>query len=450
MQPQTSLRSFNNTFSMLAVFLILLLQAAEAQETVLYNFSGGSDGNSPKGTLVQDSQGNLYGTTTFGGDLSCDPPSGCGTVFEVAPAGIETVLYSFNPSKHSGDGSGPQAGLVFDSKGNLYGTTQYGGNSSGTGTVFELSPNPSGGWTETVLYQFCLVGGNCTDGSTPYSSLVFDQQGNLYGTTFAGGTGNGVVFELSPNGQGGYIEAVIHSFAGGVGGGSVLTGVAIDHAGNLYGTTASGGVPCNGSPFGCGTVYKLSPVPGGWTYVVILEFTGLDGASPVANLIVDSTGNLYGTAEFGGLLGPCINSEDIFGCGTVFELSPTGASYTESVLYRFAGGNDGENPYVGLAMDSDGNLYGTTLEGGGLGCGALVGCGTAFELERKPRGAWQEIILNSFTGSNGAAPKAALYIQGNPAIQPQPGKKGCIGNCYGSCTSGGTQASGVVYALAGS
>ncbi len=316
--------------------------------TVLYSFTGGSDGRYPQSGLIADSSGNLYGTTQFGG------ATGKGAVFKVTPGGTETVLYSFCRLPGCTDGAYPQAGLVADSSGNLYGTTPFGG-AANDGVVFKLS---SGG-TETVLYSF-LGGG---DGAFPGSSLIADGSGNLYGTTAAGGaSNNGVIFKLTPGG----FETVLHSFKGSDGAGPFASPIA-DGSGNLYGTTAAGGAPgCGGS--GCGVVFKLAP---DGTYAVLYSFTGgSDGANPAFGLIADGGGNLYGTTPSGGAPG-CGTS----GCGVVFKLTPGG---TETVLYTFTGLGDGAFPASDLTADSSGNLFGTTFAGG------TSGDGTVFELAAAP------------------------------------------------------------------
>jgi uncharacterized repeat protein (TIGR03803 family) len=254
-------------------------------ETVLYSFTGGADGGTPMAGLLRDPAGNLYGTTYYGGDLSCNSGTGCGIVFQLSSAGVETVLYSF----HGGtDGELPAAGLVRDPAGNFYGTTLLGGT-FGSGTVFELGKAGK----EKVLYAF--TGG--ADGSLPLATLVLDAAGNLYGTTQLGGAyGAGTVFEVGPAGS----EQVLHSFAGGSDGIYPFAGVVMDSAGNLYGTTFSGGGEglCED---GCGTVFELS-ADGSET--ILHSFTGhSDGGYPRAALILDAAGNLYGTAEIGGALG---------------------------------------------------------------------------------------------------------------------------------------------------
>jgi len=323
-------------------------------ETVLYNFGNGNgDGQNPRGNLIFDAAGNLYGTTSVGGMF------GNGTVFQLSPSGTETVLYNFG---NGGDGQNPQAGLLFDGAGNLYGTTANGGGTgcggNGCGTVFELSPNGAGGWTETVLYSF----GGGTDGAHPFSGLIFDSAENLYGTTVNGGAfGEGTLFELSTHGC--CRESLVYSFGNGGDGQNPYAAVIFDASGNLYGTTANGGgTGCGGN--GCGTVFELSPNGGGgWTETFYGFGGGTDGAHPFSTLVFDNSGNLYGTTMNGGL-----NSQ-----GTVFELSAHGCC-RENPIYSFGtGSNDGQNPYAGLAFFStSGTFYGTTVNGGGMNNGGTV------------------------------------------------------------------------------
>lgn len=263
---------------------------SQAQYKVLWNFQESPDGASPRGDIIADEKGNLYGTTYFGGDPSCT--LSCGTVFELSPGqnGVwsETVLYSFCPILPCSDGAQPSAGLLLDKQGNLYGTTYSGGSqpcpiqSTGCGTVFELSPSRDGQWTETVLWQFCSVNVNdtCLDGALPVSQLTMDTSGSLYGSTFTGGVGGsrqvdccvgGTVFELSPS-ENGWVESVLYNFCPAgppicLDGTGPLAGVTFDKAGNLYGTTQAGGAPAS---LGGGTIYKLTPGLNGWTETVLL------------------------------------------------------------------------------------------------------------------------------------------------------------------------------------
>jgi len=372
--------------------------------TVLYNFQGGTDGYSPRGSLIRDSAGNLYGTTFYGGTAGNCSSSGCGTVFKLDPTGKETVLYSFQGGT---DGSNPNAGLTMDSAGNLCGTTENGGT-AGDGTVFKVDPTGK----ETLLYSF--QGG--TDGILPSASLIMDSAGNLYGTTYVGGmVGAGTVFKVDRTGK----ETVLYSFQAGTDGANPSASLITDSAGNLYGTTTYGGSRNSScSAFGCGTVFKLDPT-GKETILHSFSGTSSDGAGPVASLIIDSSGILYGTTEAGGTSSNCA----WFGCGTIFTLDPTGKV---TLLHSFQGGTDGEFPFSSLIMDNAGNLYGTT------GAGGAVDGGTVFELD--PTG--KEAVLYSFTYRNDDAfsPTTSLIMD-------------TTGNLYGTTEFGGPNANGSVFKL---
>jgi len=309
-------------------------------ESVVYAFTGTPDGANPVASLIFDRAGNLYGTTAFGGELSCGSGSGCGTAFKIDPTGIVTVLYTFVGGT---DGASPYAGLILDTAGNLYGTTYLGGRRNG-GTVFKLDKDGN----ETVLYSF-IVGG-LGPGYYPQAGLIRDAAGNLYGTTNVGGSSfSGTVFKLQRAGK----ITVLHSFSGGADGGYPYAGLIGDAAGNLYGTTWVGGAS------GLGTVFKLDK---NGNQTVLHSFAGgTDGASPYAGLILDTAGNLYGTTVYGGTSNR----------GTVFKLDQNG---NETVLHSFSYA-DGAYPYGGLIRDSAGHLFGTTTYGG-----AGDGSGTAFEL----------------------------------------------------------------------
>jgi len=329
-------------------------------ENVLYNFcstSKCSDGYPPRAGLIFDAAGNLYGTTEFGGTY------GNGTVFELAhgtSGWAETVLYSFGESEN--DGILPISGLIFDAAGNLYGTTVYGGT-YGVGTVFQLAPGANGTWTETVLYSFSNKN---KVGYSPVAGVIFDAAGNLYGTTTTGGGhASGTVYELTPGDNGTWTEKVLHRFN------RVhevpLAGLIFDAAGNLYGTT------CMSSAHNYGAVFQLTPgTNGNWTERVLHDFNRLNGACPHSGVIFDAAGNLYGATSNGGP----------HSSGTVFELSPgTNGKWTEKILYGFGNAKNGMLPYGGLILDAAGNLYGTTLGGGrnNQACGSS-GCGVAFEI----------------------------------------------------------------------
>jgi uncharacterized repeat protein (TIGR03803 family) len=372
----------------LAVLLSAAPGSAAKTYTTLYAF-GGTDGAVPRAALVADKDGNLYGTTQNGGDLTLCHQQGCGTVFKLLPGGGETVLHVFE-GRSQGDGAIPDGALILDKDGNLYGTTVAGGDNS-LGTAFRLAPDG----TETILHAF--TGPNHADGSTPSAGLVRDGGGNLYGTTIVGGNsgcnlrGCGTVYRIAPGGT----ESIVYDFTGGSDGASPGNGALVkDDAGNLYGTTVAGGDLACGSA-GCGVVYKLTRH--GHETVLHAFSGGGDGTNPIGGLTIDAEGSLYGTTQAGG--GGCAN----LGCGTVFKIAPDG---TYSVLYAFAGGSDGGYPFAAPLVDRKGNLYGTTDGGGDAACN----CGTVFKLA--PDGG--ERVLHAFTaGDDGRGSDAPLIsVQG--------------------------------------
>lgn len=389
-------------------------------EQVLYTFAGGPTGGAnPRAALVMDTAGNLYGTTTTGGNNLCNG-SGCGAVFKLAPNGsggyTESVLYAFTGGN---DGAAPMAGLILDSAGNLYGTTEAGG-SDDIGTVFKLAPY-GGGYIESVLYTF-----TGSEDAVPEGALVMDSSGNLYGTAtganISSASGKGGVFKLAPDGSGGYTKSVLYTFTGGSDGASPRAGLIADNAGNFYGVTSAGGN--NNCNAGCGAVFKLAPNgSSGYTESVLHTFDGgSDGGTPEGGLIMDSAGDLYGTAAVGG----AVNS------GTVFELSPNGSgNYTESILYTFNGGitgPDGASPAAGLLMDRAGNLYGTTLSGG------IIGYGAVFKLAPNGSGGYAESVLHSFGfGNDGASPQAGLILDSNSRLYGTTVNGGSSPNCNNGC-----------------
>ncbi len=336
-------------------------------ESILYNFCsqpGCSDGASPVAGLITDQSGNLYGTTLQGGLVQ----GYCfGTVFELSPtpggAWTESVLYAFRGSG-SGDGCYPESKLIFDSAGNLYGTTsQCGvGHGGAGGTVFELVPSGDGTWGELVLYSFCQDGdGKCSGGALPQAGVAFSQDGNLYGTASEGGPSKGgVVYELSPSLGGGWTETVLRPFGSGVYGSGPRSSINFDQLGNLYGTTYTGGLSSQVCDVGCGTVFRLVGTSGSWKYSAF-RFTGSDGGNPAAGVFMDSKhATVYGTTEFGGA----------YGGGTVFKFH----GKTETVLYSFCSQPscaDGSEPATALISGTSGHLYGTTTRGGANGLGVV-------------------------------------------------------------------------------
>jgi uncharacterized repeat protein (TIGR03803 family) len=319
-------------------------------EVVLHSFSGySSDGFGPFASLIRDAGGNFLGTTFEGGNGLCGLrflPVGCGTVFKLDTTGHESTLYSFQGL----DGASPQAALVRDSSGNLYGTTASGGT-HGDGTVFKLTASG----TETVLHNFTFG----ADGALPHSTLVLDGSGNLIGATYEGGyfnnslcasSGCGVIFKMTTTGS----ETVLHRFTGGTDGALPYAGLIRDGSGNLYGTTVQGGNTACDSGYGCGMLFKLDTTG---KKIALHRFNRTDGAHPYSPLIRDSSGNLYGTTSQGGAHNK----------GTVFKLAPSG---TFTVLHSFSG-PDGATPLSGLIRNAAGTLYGTASTGGAHGHGTV-------------------------------------------------------------------------------
>ncbi len=385
---------------------------AATNQMLLHSFNG-ANGDGPEAGLLMDAVGNLYGTTYSGG------ANGAGAIFELSPPAAgkmtwrETVLHSFN----STDGAEPVEGLIADAAGNFYGTTSIGG-AIGGGVLFQLSPPASGAeaWTETVLYSF---GGS--NGIVPTADLIADQAGNLYGTTRYGGAHRaGVVFQISPptSGRSPWTETVLFSFIG-TKGRYPFAGLITDGAGNLYGTTHDGG------KYGAGVVFELTPPAAGqtiWTEKVLHSFNLTKGQNSCAGLIADAAGNLYGTTYGGGSHGD----------GVVFELTPpTGvqSDWAENVLYSF-NGNRGAGPQGSLIADGAGNLFGTTKSGGAYGYGVV------FKLTPPAAGhsTWSQTVIHSFNGTKGQDPYARLIMDSG-------------GSLYGTTELGGASGEGVVFKL---
>jgi hypothetical protein len=413
--------------------------AGSPQEEVLYRFASGSDGAQPNAGLIADANGNLYGTTSAGGGTGCGG-YGCGTVFELSPqkggSWGETMLHSFQGGT---DGEYPNVPLIMDAHGNLYGTSEEGGSDncgagSGCGTVFELSPQKNG-WQEQILYSFTTKSHDETNNgarhpqvSTPDvwspNGILFGSDGNLYGFASLGGrcdqkghliacygggfelkktggdwnerviyrvkntleagpegppvldangklfgvstsAGYGSVFDLHPP-AGMHLrkESTLYTFQGGSDGGYPAPGLVFDASGNLYGATT-------GYLSLAGNVFELSPAKKGqWHETPLYTFSNTaDGETPAAAPAPDTDGNLYGVTEAGGQNG----------LGVAYELSQQSGSWSETVLYSFAGGSDGATP-EGALLISNGNLYGVTYSGGNGGCYSNQGCGTVFEI----------------------------------------------------------------------
>jgi uncharacterized repeat protein (TIGR03803 family) len=430
----------------LTLALIHIMPTVGAAQTfsVIHTFSGGGDGGVPDAGLIVDGAGNLYGATAVGGrsEPSCNyaGASGCGIIFKLAKKNSTwplTPLYSFTGGS---DGAGPLARVTFGPDGRLYGTARNGGDpgctssdTPGCGVVFRLQPavtfcrSVSCPWTETVLYSF--TGGS--DGAQPESAVVFDQSGNIYGTTPDGGltncfgSGCGVVYELIPS-QGNWTESVLYSFTGGTDGGEPFSEVLLDRSGNIYGTTPGFGIP---NCF-CGTVFELSPTGSGWTLSTLYSFTGMtDGSDPEAGLIFDSSGSLYGSTWVGGT-----NTG-----GVAFKLTPSNGGWQYGAVYGFSGTNRG-GPLSHLIFDSAGNLYGTTYGDGAYGYGA------AFKLTPS-NGGWSYTSLHDFTnGSDGAFPWGGLVF-GPDGNLYGTAAGGAIPGCGAPVGSSSTFGCGVVYEI---
>ncbi len=397
----TGFQSGTNTLTFVVnnVTAAIALEVSVDIEKKLYNFGQGSDGTGPQAGLIRDAAGNLYGTTYEGG------VNNAGTVFELVPTQgggwTEKVLHNFHNS--GANGANPKAGLIVDAAGNLYGTT-YNGGIHNLGTVFELTPNSDGGWTEFALHSF----GSGADGQNPAAGLIWDAAGNLYGTTVNGGIRSlGTLFELMPREGGGWSEKVLHSFGEGTHGQHPYAGVIFDAAGNLYGTTFDGGI------HNLGTAFELTPnSDDGWTELVLRNFGGgSDGQNPAASLTSDAPGDLYGTTVNGGT----------HSSGTLFELMPReGGGWSEKVLHNFGQGTGGQHPYAGVIPDAAGNFYGTTNAGG------VHNLGTVFELSPNLDGGLTESTLHDFgnDGTDGTGPYAGLISD-------------AAGNFYGTTSAGG-------------
>ncbi|HEY1660765.1 MAG TPA: choice-of-anchor tandem repeat GloVer-containing protein [Candidatus Sulfotelmatobacter sp.] len=379
------------------LFLTGLSRPAESQTyNVIHNFTGkGGDGANPYGGPVLDRSGNLCGTTYVGGKYND------GSVYVLSPAAGSswkyTSLYSFN---YEFGGFTPGFGTLAIRDGAVYGTTESGGT---FGVAFRVGPSAKG-IQETVVHNF----GNGTDGAEPTGGVVFDAAGNFYGTTLLGGTlGNGAVFEANPSGA----ERVIYSFMGGSDAVSPAAGVTLDADGNLYGTSSFGGDE------GVGAIYKLSHSTSGWTESVLYSFQGLnDGEYPVAGVILDKAGNMYGGTFSGGANGG----------GTVYELSPSGESWTLTTLYSFTGAFGG--PYNKLAFGPGGILYGATNSDG------TYGHGSVFKLTPSD-GNWTFTDLYDFQGNLDGG-----LIYGSVAVDAN-------GNVFGTTDEGGSTNQGVIFEI---
>lgn len=400
-----------------ATLAFTLAVSSHAQtESILYSFTGGSDGASPNGGVIADSAGNLYGTTYSGGDLGACGGAGCGVVYKLSPGATgwtQTVLHTFAGP----DGANPSAGLVFDKAGNLFGTTSSGGrytcHGSGCGVIFMLSPT-SNGWKEKVIYNF----GGGTDGFAPYYGLTMDSSESLYGVAITGGNlvncashtyGCGVAFKLW-HWPAGWNFDVLYNFTDSDSS-SPSSGLILDAEGNLYGA-GTGNLR--------GVVYQLSPAAEKtWKDTTLFTFDGADGYAP-GGLIFDTHGNLYGPTYWGGTGGGLVDCEDNQpGCGAVFEITRTSGTSNETVLHNFSGTD--ANPNGSLIFDAAGNLYGADST-------------EVFELSRSG-GIWGKAALHTFGGvGDGSIPVAPLLFN-------------AAGDIFGATALGGANGNGTVFEI---
>ena len=393
---------------LISLATMLLATAAWAADTpkLIYSFAGDDDGEYTDTELVADSAGNLYGSSVQGG------LHGSGTVFQVTPAGVHTVLYNFTGGA---DGGEPYKGVTLDAEGNLYGTAVTGGGGTcegGCGVVYKVT-NTGGTWTQSVIHTFQ----GPHDGSGPGAPVSFDSHGRLYGTTpTGGGNGVGVVFQMTPTTSGGWSFRVIHTFTGGKDGSGGSAGrLLVDKAGNIFGACTVGGA------HGFGNVFRMSQNQGQWTFTPLYAFKDSpDAALPYGGLAQDKAGNLYGTTYYAG-------ANDL---GSVYTLQRINGTWKEKVLYSFKGGTDGASPISTLVADDAGNFYGTTSEGGAASCG----CGVIFKMTRGGTG-WTESVVYSFPGTP------------DPGFAYNGMVRGSDGNLYGATVHGGSNNDGAIYRL---
>jgi len=404
---------------------VVFVAAAVAADTkvqyqfqIVHAFGASGDGVGPGGEAAMDSKGDFYGVTTSGGEY------GNGTVFELSPGAngqwTETILHSF-PIFDPSDGWDP-FGVVIDGAGNLYGTTVFGGNGQycgyepqGCGVIYELSPGGNGQWTETILYNFCSQP-NCADGGEPTvdPTLTLGPDGSLYGVA------TNTAFRLTPSSNQ-WTYTVLYTFCNETGC-NPTSGLTLDSKGDLYGEGGTG--QC------CGIVFQLQPSQNGqWNEVVLFNFSGsaIEGGNPIEGLTFHS-GGLYGLAEDGGT-----NCQRVGGCGGVFELTKSSGNINDQILWSFGGENgaQGELPAGPVVFDKRGDIFGATYEGG-EGCG--VGCGVVYWMRQQKNGRWAYYILHSFNGSDGVEPVYGLLLDSK-------------GNLFGATGGGGPNGYGVAYEL---
>ena len=414
--------------SILFALAILPLAATQAQTfTVLHSFTGQQDGSGPDAGLTLDAAGNLYGTAYAGGNntLYTCHFTGCGVVFKLSRRHSTWVLSPLNTFNVI-NGIGPVAPVVFGPGGLLYGSTSQGGVQDcsnlgypGCGVVYTLQPSATActtalcSWTESLIHQFSNLQ---TDGYYPAGSLAFDQAGNVYGATAFGGErgdclgyGCGTVFQLTRSGSG-WVKTTLADYNFYDGDPSILySGLIIDRAGNLYGSSEEGGSQGNG------TVFELSRSGSGWTTTILHNFSFGGEGQPIGGLVMDNAGNIYGTTSYGG-------SGD---GGVVFQLSPSNGGWSYSIIANLVGGASSSGPQGSLAMDAAGNLYGTTYNEGAFQCGNV------FKLTPSG-GQWNFTDLHDFTcGNDGGYPAAGVTLDGSGNLFGTTSNFGPSGTCSG-------------------
>lgn len=398
-----------------SILLVLLSPAwANPKFKVLHAFAGDSDGAYPEAPPVLDQLGNLYAVTYEGGTGTGCSNYGCGTMYGLHSNGAqwsEKVLYDFSTTGSS-QSLAHSGALIMDPSGNFYGVNSYGGDPiCDCGEVYELTRS-SGVWTKTTIHNF--LGYGSSDGSYPGFGLLRDTTGSLYGVAAGGGGySNGMAFKLTPNGDGTWTENVLYNFIGPRDGANPYAPLVMDATGTVYGTAQDGGI------YGFGTVFKLALSNGVWTETTLYDFTGgTGGGNPNFGVVLDTAGNLYGTADTGG---------GNF-AGVVYKLTPTAGIWNYETVHTFSGGKDGGNPVSTVTLDAGGSLYGTTYYGG------LYQYGTVYKISNVS-GKWQETVLHSFTGGNdGSGPYGGVITDSS-------------GNVYGSATQGGRYGFGVAYEI---
>jgi uncharacterized repeat protein (TIGR03803 family) len=423
-------RRLNTIFHLMLLICVITPMARAQTFTVIHNFTGGTDGGLPLTGLTEGSNGRFYGTAWVGGVQNGNCSLGCGLIFQLVNSGgkwLETPLYEFEGGL---DGANPQGRPIVQPNGTLVGSTENGGGgqcsgfAAGCGTIFTLRPSPTasgyalGFWNEDVLYRF--QGGS--DGADPFGDVALDAAGNIYGTSQTGGVsskcvpvgiGCGTAWELSHSG-GNWTKTMLWGFGEGTDGIEPFDGLHFDRAGNLYGSTYTGG------PFEEGIVFELTPHGESWSESILHSFTGnSDGGLPHSGIYVDGSGNLFGATTDGGSgIG-----------GTVFELNQVGGAWNFNLIQSLTSGGTRQcGPVRDLVADTAGNLYGTTS------CDGADQLGSVFELSPSGNGTWTFTSLHDFGGPDGSGPFGNIVI-------------GQDGNLYGTTSKGGQYNEGVIFVI---